>query len=128
MHPFEKAGLLRWSYIFLIMVLLAGCGGPETPETRRATMCKQDAHGRIEAFSMVVQIVTQRLKAPATASFPSWNSEDVSSLWTGECNFSVVGYVDSQNSFGAKLRTNFVAQLTYVPDVDKWRLVKLDIK
>jgi hypothetical protein len=115
-------------FVLLLILFLVNCGGPDTPESRRSAMCKDDAHGRIEAFSIAEQAVTKGLKAPATASFPSWNSDGIFSLWTGECNFSVIGYVDAQNSFGAKLRTNFVVQMTYLPDVDKWRLVKLEVK
>lgn len=46
--------------------------------------------------------VEERLKAPATADFGGW-------VRTNNYNqtFTVTGYVDAQNSFGAKIRTQF---------------------
>jgi hypothetical protein len=68
---------------------------------------------------MAEQIVTERLKAPAAANFPSWNAPGVYSLWTGGCNFSVIAFVDAQNEFAANIRTHFTVKLTYLFDIDK---------
>jgi hypothetical protein len=47
----------------------------------------------------------RRLKAPATAQFPLVREVDVDR--TGDGKYSYRSYVDSQNSFGAMLRTQF---------------------
>jgi hypothetical protein len=68
------------------------------------------------------------LKAPATALWPSYNefatarAEDkkgkpIKGLW------NVTGYVDSQNSYGALLRTKFLVKVQ--KKGDNWSLVKL---
>lgn len=49
--------------------------------------------------------VTAQLKAPSTADFP-WRS-DVNVVKTGELTYSVVAFVDAENSFGANVRTTF---------------------
>lgn len=54
--------------------------------------------------------VKARLVSPATAKFP-WAGGDVTELNPGE--YSVKGYVDSQNAFGAMLRKNYLCIITY---------------
>ena len=34
MYSFEKTGALRWSYAFLVTILLLSCGRPDTPWAR----------------------------------------------------------------------------------------------
>ena len=51
------------------------------------------------------QFVEQRLRAPATAKFPTFTGQGSSS--DGANLFTVRSYVDSQNAFGANLRTDF---------------------
>ena len=56
-------------------------------------------------------IIQRRLKSPATANFPSMNSYGVvvvKKLGTIYVN----SYVDSQNSYGAKVRTNWKCEKT----------------
>jgi hypothetical protein len=60
------------------------------------------------------EMVEERLKAPATAVFPNNLSNEVeksSSLWL------LVSHVDSENSFGANLRTKWVC--SYDPSTEK---------
>jgi hypothetical protein len=49
--------------------------------------------------------VKARLKAPGTAAFPFGHATNVAVL--GNNRYRLRSYVDAQNSFGAKLRTNF---------------------
>jgi hypothetical protein len=48
---------------------------------------------------------------------------------TGSRSFRVISYVDAQNSFGAKIRTRFLCELTYKggewADKNNWILDKL---
>jgi hypothetical protein len=59
------------------------------------------------AWSRVQEAARGQLKAPATASFP-WSADQFSK--TGE-GYVIAGHVDSQNGFGAMVRTNFAAGL-----------------
>ena len=61
----------------------------------------------ILAYTMVKELLPQYLKSPSTAEFPSmWDYKDhVTDL--GEHRYKVVSYVDSQNGFGAMIRTYF---------------------
>ena len=71
------------------------------------------------AWTVCEQFVTERLKAPSTAKF-QWISRDE----LGNRRFHVNAYVDSQNSFGAMLRTHFNCTVKHI-EGDRWRLEDL---
>lgn len=55
--------------------------------------------------------ISNHLKAPSTAKFPSYKEWSVAK---GEANvYNVIGYVDSQNSFGAMIRETVGAMIQY---------------
>jgi hypothetical protein len=58
--------------------------------------------------------VQQNLKAPATAVFPASNAPGVAvAHLESKGRWGVLGYVDSQNSFGAMLRSGFTCEVSY---------------
>jgi len=64
-------------------------------------------------FLTTCQIFEKKLKSPTTAKFPSYyqpGAAEVVSLGGGQ--YSVRSYVDSQNSFGAMIRTKWTATVT----------------
>ena len=73
--------------------------------------------------------VKERLKAPATAQFPSCSRQEVRASpdrSTDRSTVFVKGYVDSQNSFGAMLRSKFVVQ--FKRDTDRWTVLAAAIE
>lgn len=60
------------------------------------------------------EFVRDRLKSPSTAHFPADTSSHVGNQWT------VRGSVDSENSFGASLRSTFTCKMTVTGD--NWHL------
>ena len=99
---------INLSLINLVLILvLTGCGekGPEEPTPRYAYIhCKH--------------YVEQRLKAPSSADFSSLSNSNVTQLkqtrrgGKNEIKYLVTGYVDAQNSFGAKIRNNYSCTVT----------------
>ena len=81
----------------------------------------------IGAFLAVQDPVSRLLKSPATADFPSAWSEDIEQHVTplGDQRYEIHSYVDSQNSFGALIRTYFVAVVQQVAD-DQWSVESLE--
>lgn len=61
-------------------------------------------HTDDEAFAVAQKIVKENLKSPSTAKFCSILQASVSNSGN---KYTVTGWVDSQNSFGATLRTSF---------------------
>ncbi len=88
-----------------------------------STTSSYSSSDRITVLTMAQELVKDTLAAPSTARFP-WPSEhDVRELGGGR--YSVSSYVDSQNVFGAMVRTHYTAIVQDVGD-GKWRLENLD--
>lgn len=113
--------LISWAaLIFLAALIYSGITKkePTTTESRSATSDESLAMARI----MSEELVKQRLKSPSSAKFSA--SPFIELL--GNKTYSVTGYVDSQNSFGAMIRTryNAVVRFNYVTgEKESWSLV-----
>jgi len=86
--------------------------------------CGSEHNSKQNAFLMAQQLVTEKLKAPTTAKFPAYEDRFVTDK--GEGNYTVASYVDSQNSFGAMIRSNFRVELKYLKE-NKWNSKNLTI-
>lgn len=76
---------------------------------------------KITAKVFAEEQVKKMLKSPSTASF-NWNADDnITRL--NDTTFYIKGYVDSQNSFGAELRSNYSCTVVYL---DKLNMVRCD--
>lgn len=73
----------------------------------------------VEAFVASQNFVTERLKAPSTAKFPTYDKSMVAT--NDNKRFKVTSYVDAQNSFGASVRTRYVCIITHV-NGNQWQL------
>jgi hypothetical protein len=73
-----------------------------TPEQQAQANCED----KISAFVMSQQFVKDRLKAPATADFPSIADSGVSVNYLGDCTHAVRAFVDAQNSGRVVLSTD----------------------
>lgn len=68
-----------------------------------------------DVWSEAKDIVRNRLKAPSTAEFCSKSSATITKsgkTWT------IRGYVDAENSFGAMIRNDFTVVITFTSDTD----------
>lgn len=94
----------------------------KTPEEKAADIREREISSlKYVAMVKCRKFVEYSLKAPATAEFPSYSDFFATSVGGGR--FGVVGYVDAQNSFGAKIRTRFVCTLQN--NGNTWELVEL---
>lgn len=94
-----------------------------------AVMKEVQKHNTIEEKTDKIAIMTftqllveKRLKAPSTAKHP-WGTSDYEITNLGTNRYTVSSYVDSQNGFGAMIRTNYTA--TIKKSGDSWRLEDL---
>lgn len=66
------------------------------------------------AYIMSQQFVENSLKSPSTAKFPSlYKLGDHAVLTTGTNYYEIKAYVDSQNGFGAMIRTHYTCNMKY---------------
>ena len=113
--------------VFLLLIIggsIKSCSEPAAPAISRAErMCSDQGQGT--AWVMAGNFVKQRLRSPSTAKFPY--KPDAYS-YAGDCRHSIIGSVDSQNGFGAMLRSTFRVNMVYLPGEDKWRAEGLVIQ
>lgn len=95
----------------MALIVLTGCGGDS--ETRE----------KIGAYQSCERAVETQLKAPATADFSGYTNSEVAG--PSESVYTVHGYVDSENSFGANVRSDWECQVRSTGD--NWDLVNLDV-
>lgn len=63
-------------------------------------------------WALAEDVVTANLESPSSAKFPfSYGDEGVSFSKSGN-TYTVMGWVDAQNSYGATLRNNFIVTMT----------------
>lgn len=114
-------GYIAVGLLILAFIVAAVTDGDSPP---RSTCLDSDA-----AIAMAQVFVKRHLKTPATAQFPRGTaSYIVSGDASQPCGHNVAGYVDSQNSFGAMIRSAWVARLHYIPADDKWYLDDITIR
>lgn len=84
------------------------------------------AHDKSMAWQMTQDFVEKRLSSPSTAEFP-WSSDPDVDITQNGTTYNVQGYVDSENGFGAQIRTNFEAELRY-DGGGTWSLISLEFE
>lgn len=110
-------------WIFLILIGLYFFGKSDTVQEHAAEKSCTD---QTMAFVMSQSFVKPRLKSPSSADFPLIRNNGVRTNYLGDCTHEIHAYVDSQNGFGAQIRTKYYAKLKYLKGKDEWQL--LDIK
>jgi hypothetical protein len=82
------------------------------------------------AWVITQSFVQDRLKSPASATFPWYKDSFVQQLpeQNGKKRYRIRAYVDAQNGFGGTIRTKFVCTVRYEGGKDlTWHLESLDL-
>lgn len=83
----------------------------------------------VDAWRIMEKFVAARLKAPASATFPEVSyATDYRQYVTrqvGTQRYRITGWVDSQNSFSATIRTPFSGEVEQIAD-GEWQLRSLE--
>ena len=78
------------------------------------------------AYVMMGNFVKKNLKAPRTAKFPGvWGGKLDHVTSHSDQTYRISSYVDSQNGFGALIRTKFVGTIKQISD-NGWNLISLN--
>ncbi|WNF45815.1 hypothetical protein RHP75_15730 [Pseudomonas sp. SG20056] len=108
--------MLRLVGYALALLMVAGCGPKEF-------VCSESL-----AYGSAKSIIEKQLAAPATAKFARPSDQGVKVRKTGACVYRVDSFVDSQNGFGAMLRTHFSITVTGIPAEQVWQGSNLTMK
>ena len=83
------------------------------------------------AIAVSWEYVKSGLKSPASADFGRIREHQIYTIEGKPNTWEVRGYVDSQNSYGAMIRSTYACQLEYVSgggsNVADWKLLDLQI-
>lgn len=113
--------------VSLLLTVFVGCG--EESPADKAKQAEQDKKTML--ITTTQEAVKERLKSPSTSKFP-WGYDEYNIKETNSTNndmtiYNVAGYVDAENSFGAKLRNNFIVKLECTNDLTKYRVLDVEI-
>jgi len=78
------------------------------------------------ALEIAKDFIERRLKSPSTAKHGRYYENEVTIEKMGR-NYTVNSYVDSQNGFGAMIRTNYTVKVQYQGN-GNWSLIDLELK
>ena len=92
------AGFL--SVLILLIIILANSGGSNT-----TTETKKVGHDNTEVCAEAQMQLEKYLKSPSTAKFPSCSTFSI--IKSDNETYTVSSYVDSQNGFGAMIRSDW---------------------
>jgi curved DNA-binding protein CbpA len=102
----KTSGCLTIVLAFFVISIVVGIfsgnkGGSGSSSKYDAFQAQADCEG----------FVKQNLKAPSSADFASHRELNITGSGVGP--WTVIGYVDSQNSFGAKIRSTYICTVHY---------------
>lgn len=123
-HCRKKFGLTWPAKIFLALIILGFIGYLSGP-SKDSNIKSPDAteNRAFTAWAVHRVFIENALKAPSTADFAP---QSKSSIETIEKNtYRISSYVDSQNSFGAKIRTRYSIILKD-NGPNNWQLINVD--
>lgn len=100
----------------------------QAEEQKQAEAAAKTEDNKVTAWVMATEFIEARLKSPSTASYGGLLSGDYQNpeehvTVLGENLYLVTGWVDSQNSFGATVRSKFKVKIQNMGD-DKWKLIE----
>ena len=120
----DKERTIRWNRVgiavtgtivlassFILIGAVGNCNRTLTRDLARIDDDARDADLSIQAYRVAKEYVTEQLKCPATAKFP-WFADDLSQFKNQI--YVMRSYVDSENSFGAMIRTHFVIEIQFM--------------
>ena len=122
----KKSGCLKflWIIIFVIIgIFVIGAIFSENDDTQTS----QDySNNEILAYNYAKDFVKEKLKSPSSAIFPSTREkvEHVINLGGGE--YKINSWVESQNSFGAMIKTDFSCRIIFIDGSVKVKDLKVE--
>lgn len=129
-EPKKKMGCLEMILIaiglfFVCSIISAVLEGLSSSPTSGNGPTRTPSPDLFAAWVMCEQFVEDRLVAPTTAEFGSYDRSNVDYL--GNNQYLVLNHVDAQNSFGAMIRQTYLCKVRDNTPDDTWSLLDLQI-
>lgn len=98
----------------IILIILVSAFCLNCTEGKKSKMI---AHHNILAYNLLAdQIKEQILISPSSAIFPSSSVKAEHTKYLGDNVYLITSYVESQNNFGAMIKTNFSSKVVFKED------------
>lgn len=111
--------------IALVPLLLVGCGSSDDSSSSSGSDDKIQGWGKAKARSYCHDQVEKKLVSPSTADFEGMTEYTANQSSDGSA-WEVQGHVDSENGFGANVRSTYTCTLT--PSDEDNATVSVDIQ
>lgn len=98
--------VLGLAILSIFLLIITGSFNKTTTPNQQSNQDQRE----IQSIVFAKEVIKDTLKAPATATFENVHAYELSNL---KDVWAVNGYVDSENSYGAKLRNIWEVQLDY---------------
>src|SRR5262245_33786226 len=115
---------IKLGFVALLFITMFAIGIPALLDSRGQSAPAKTAatpqareYSDAEVYAMAETIILKYLKAPSTADFASMSDAQITGF--ADSGFRVDAYVDSQNSFGAMIRSPFTTIFQYRSDSDE---------
>lgn len=122
--PNDKAQYGGYVVLALVGIVLylvfAQFFGSDSSSSKRP---KEDVGDALTAFVMSQEFVEEKLVAPGTAKFPYFDPSMATQV--DKNTWIISSYVDSQNRFGALVRTKYRAKMQYIGN-NQWKILDLN--
>ncbi len=105
--------------IILVSTVLSGC--------EPTSHCDDTLVNSLLSYNYAQDFVKEKLVSPSSAVFPSSQDSSVKMSYIGNCTHKINSYVESENRFGATLRTPFSAEIRFDDESGQVFLQKLDM-
>ena len=113
-----KIALVAFGLVMVLVVVQVSKLPPSSPSS--GSTASSSVHSDIDVCVETQFLLKTFLKAPSTAEFPSCSNFVINKL--SEEKFKVNSYVDSQNSFGAMIRSDWSITYHYLEGGTKTQL------
>lgn len=128
----KPIGCLSFLVIGIIIIGIVKCfsGNSDNIADNKPTTPSYDPPSTEMAYIQSIDFVKQYLKSPSTAEFDKFSADpNISNPTSNE--YIITYHFDAENSFGAKLRSNYTCSLKYLvgdpADINSWELERLII-
>jgi hypothetical protein len=98
--------------IFILILHTAGIFSKDTSNSSSSSSSNVSKN-RSLAYHYAKDFVKKQLKSPSTAEFPGIFEKDGHIVELGNDSYKIVSWVDSQNGFGATIRSKFSCTITF---------------
>lgn len=121
--PKKESGCLTLFVIGVVLILIfyiIGSIGDNSSSSNSTSTNKFLAYNYAEDF------VEKKLKSPSTAEFPGVTEKDKHITDLGGGKYEINSWVDSQNGFGAMIRTNFSCTIIFEGDIVRCENLRIE--